>query len=133
MSHQHPSPRTIVFRDQTPANHSDTTVVDQRPPPHRLTPIKRKPPRHQTGAAFTCLLTNHAYISAVLLQGGSEARPATLNGLGQDVVRAAATDASALSVRRRRRHLLWFLRKSMRCSRIGRGLFSARSKPSPGH
>ena len=28
---------------------SDTTVVDQRPPRHRLTPIKRKPPRHQPG------------------------------------------------------------------------------------
>jgi hypothetical protein len=24
-----------------------------RPPPHRLAPIKRRPPRHKTGAAFT--------------------------------------------------------------------------------
>src|SRR3954471_22044486 len=67
MSHNHRSRRTIVLRYQTRAYQSDTTVVDQRPPPHRLTPIKRKPPRHQTGAAFTCLLTNHAYISAVLV------------------------------------------------------------------
>src|ERR1700758_3998768 len=59
----HRSRRTIVLRYPTRAYQSDTTVVDQRPPPHRLAPIKRRPPRHKTGAAFTCLLTNHAYIS----------------------------------------------------------------------
>ena len=55
-------------------SHSDTTVVDQRPPPHRLAPIKPRPPRHKTGAAFTCLLTNHAYISV------DRAAPALLGG-----------------------------------------------------
>jgi len=51
-------PPTIRFSGQ-----SDTTVVDQRPPDRGHTPIKRKPPRRQTGAAFTCLLTRTAYIS----------------------------------------------------------------------
>jgi len=36
MSHNHRSRRTIVLRYQTRAYQSDTTVVDQRPPPHRL-------------------------------------------------------------------------------------------------
>src|ERR1700758_4875955 len=71
----HRSRRTIVLRYPTRAYQSDTTVVDQRPPPHRLAPIKRRPSRHKTGAAFTCLLTNHAYISV------DRAAPALLGGL----------------------------------------------------
>jgi hypothetical protein len=38
-----------------------TAAALARAPP----PIIIKPPRHHTGAAFTCLLTNHPYISAV--------------------------------------------------------------------
>jgi hypothetical protein len=45
----HRSRRTIVLRYPTRVYQSDTTVVDQRPPRHRLTPIKRKPPRLYRG------------------------------------------------------------------------------------
>jgi hypothetical protein len=46
---QPPFARTIVLRYPTRVYQSDTTVVDQRPPRTELTPIKRKPPRHNRG------------------------------------------------------------------------------------
>lgn len=63
---QPPFAPNIVLRYPTRVYQSDTTVVDQRPLRHPTDPDQNEGrPGIKTGAAFTCLLTNSAYISVV--------------------------------------------------------------------